>query len=166
MYVFHPLLFTLYSLLLPSLCCFGLSLIFAIVLRAVSSERRFIDVLAYYFLFSLPIALIAFCAGDLTGLSRSPAVGSVLPAVLTILAGLNVYVFGSDNRYKIVVGYSAFVFIFSLFLGIEVGSFNRETAREGYLKYLSEQEFRVRTFRKNLSLPEDVPSWISGSDTK
>jgi hypothetical protein len=166
MYIFDPLLFTISSLLLPTLCCFGLSLVFAIAMRMISSEQRLYRVLTFYFFHTLPIALIAFCAGVLTGLSRSPAVGSVLPAVLALFAGLTVYVFGSDNRFKVVVGYSASVFIFLLFLGIQVGGFQRETQRESYLKYLSEQEFRIRAFRKNLGLPDEVPSWITGSDSK
>ena len=59
--------------------------------------------------------------------------------------------------------YSAFIFVFMLFLGIQVGAFQREAGREGYLRYLSEQEFRIRTFRKNLGLLEEVPAWISDS---
>jgi hypothetical protein len=165
-YIFSPLLFTLQALWMPALCGLGLSLVFSILLRLTSNERRFIDILVYYSLFTLPIALIAFCAGDLTGLSRSSAIGSVIPAILALLAGLNIYVFGSENRFKILVGYCAFVLVFMLFLGIQTGAFQRESEREGYLKYLSEQEFRVRLFRKNLGLPEEMPAWISGSDSK
>jgi hypothetical protein len=78
----------------------------------IASDRRFLEIFTYYFSFTLPVTVIAFFAGNLTGLSRSPAIGSVLPAVLALLAGLMVYVFGSENRFKIVVGYSSFMFCF------------------------------------------------------
>jgi len=165
-YTFNPFLFALYTLAAPALVCLGFAVVFAFILRMTSSERGYWEVFSYYFFFTLPVALIAFLASDLTGLSRSPAVGSVLPAVLTLLAGLIVYVFGSDNRFKLVVGYSAFIFVFTLFIGIQSGSYRRETEREAYLKYLSEQEYRITAFRKNLGLPDEMPGWISSSVSK
>jgi hypothetical protein len=166
MYAFNPLLYVLEVLWLPFLYCFGFSVTFSIVLRSISSERRFVDVLLYYFAFTLPISLIGFSAGALAGLSRSPAIGNVLPAVLALLAGLSVYIFGTENRFKIVVGYSVTMFVIMLFLGVQTGAYQREQGREGYLKYLSEQEFRIRAFRKNLGLPEEMPGWITSSDAK
>ncbi|WP_426608658.1 hypothetical protein [Bradyrhizobium sp. McL0616] len=166
MYAFNPLLFTVYSLALPAACCLGLAAGFAAFLRLSSGAPSYWKILTYYFFFTLPVSLIAFLAGNLTGLSRSSAIGSVLPAVLALLAGLMVYVFGSDNRFKIVVGYSAFIFVVTLFLGVQVGAYKREAEREAYLRYLSEQEFRIRVFRKNLGLPDEMPAWITGLDSK
>jgi hypothetical protein len=164
MYVFSPVLYVFSVLWRPALYCLGFSLLFSAVLRSISSERRFVDVLLYYSAFALPISLIGFSAGVLTGLSRSPAIGNVLPAVLALLAGLNVYIFGTDSRFKIVVGYCVTIFVIMLFLGVQTGGYQREAEREGYLRYLSEQEFRIRMFRKNLGLPEEMPAWITGSD--
>jgi hypothetical protein len=166
MYEFSPLLFALYSLATPVLSCLGFALVFAVVLRVMSDEQGYWKIFTYYFFFTLPVSLIAFLAGDLTGLSRSPTVGAVLAAVLSLLAGLMVYVFGSDNRFKIVVGYSAFVFVFTLSVGVEGGAYRRESQRERYLMYLSEQEYRVRIFRKKLDLPDEMPAWIVGGDPK
>src|SRR5262249_17785226 len=111
----------------------------------------------------VPVSLVAFSAGFLTGISRAPAVGTVLPAILTLVAGLGVYVFGTDNRYKVVVGYCVSILIVMLFVGMQTGAFQREGQHEAYLKYLSQQEFRIRSYRLLLDLPPEMPSWILGS---
>jgi hypothetical protein len=166
MYSFSPIVFALDSLVLPTLLCLGFALVFAAALRAMSSEQGYWRIFGYYFVFTFPVALIAFLVGDLTGLSRSSALGAVLAAALSLLAGLMVYVFGSESRFKVVVGYSAFIFVFAMFVGVQTGSYQRDAGREGYLKYLSEQEFRIKSFRKNLGLPDDMPVWVAGQDSK
>jgi hypothetical protein len=166
MYEFSPVRYTLESLSAPVAYCFAIAILFSIIVRFIWKEPKFLRVLAYYACFSLPVGLIAYAAGLLTGLSRAPALGTVLPAILALVAGLNVYIFGTDNKYKVVVGYCVVVLIFMLFLGIETGSFEREGQKEAYLIYLSQQEFRIRNFRRNLDLPSEMPSWLLGADSK
>src|SRR4051794_2506403 len=60
--------------------------------------------------FSIPIVLVALVAGYLTGSSRSPVVGTIIPAVLALFGGLNVYFFGIESKNRAIVGYSIFIF--------------------------------------------------------
>src|SRR5205823_14521276 len=48
--------------------------------------------------FSIPTVLVGLVAGYLTGTSRSPAVGTIIPAVLALFGGLNVYFFGVESK--------------------------------------------------------------------
>jgi hypothetical protein len=121
--------------------------------------------------FSIPIIMLAFVAGYLTGISRSSVVGTVIPAALTFIAALNVYVIGirgsdtaADNR--IAVGYSVFLFAFMFFYGVETGAYSREYDNEARLKALAQQEFRIREERKILKLPDDPPDWLWSLDSK
>jgi hypothetical protein len=166
MYEFSPIRFALESLLAPVAYGLIIAVLFSGLVRLIWKRPGLWTVLIYYASFSFPVGLVAFSAGLLTGLSRASAVGSILPASLALIAGLNVYIFGIESRFKLIVGYCIVVFVFMLFLGIETGSFQRESRREAYLIYLSEQEFRIRNFRSNLNLPPEMPSWMFGSDLK
>jgi hypothetical protein len=163
MYVISPLKYALEFIVIPIVAGFIISGIFAIVVRLISKEPGFLKTWFYYAGFGSIVGLISFGTGILTGLSRAPASGNVLPAVLALIAGLNIYVFGTDSKYKIVVGYCIFVLMFMLIFGIETGSFQREQQHESRLKELSQQEFRVRALRQNLDLPQEMPSWILGT---
>jgi hypothetical protein len=52
------------------------------------------------FFFTFPISLIAYIAGYLSTMNRTAAVGTVLPAILALIGGLNIYVFGADTKYR------------------------------------------------------------------
>jgi hypothetical protein len=99
-------------------------------------------------------------------LSRAGAVGNVLAAVLTLIGGLNIYVFGTDNKHKALVAYCASLFAFMLFYGTQTGAYIRESDREARLIDLTSQEIRIRTLRKNLGLPDDFPDWIISTEPK
>ena len=115
---------------------------------------------------SIPVGLVAFASGYLTSVSRASAVGTVLPAVLALFAGLNVYVFGSDSKYKIVVGYCACLFTIMLLYGTQYGAFRLESERVARLMELTRQELTVRAARQNLDLPAEIPTWILPTDLK
>jgi hypothetical protein len=163
---FSPLLYTLESVAIPAFYGVLIALLFSAIVRLVSKQEAFLRMFAYYACFGLPVGLIAYTAGMLTGLSRAPAVGSVLPAILALIAGLSVYVFGTESKYKVVVGYCVVVLVFLLVLGIETGAIQREQQHEANLIYLSQREFRIRNFRKNLDLPAEMPNWLFEADTK
>lgn len=121
--------------------------------------------------YSLPIVLLAFVAGYLTGISRSPAVGTVVPAVLTFVAALNVWVIavrgsGTVAENKIAVGYSVFLFAFTFFYGVQTGAYSREYDNESRLKALAQQELRIRKEREVLGLPPNPPAWLWSLDSK
>jgi hypothetical protein len=116
--------------------------------------------------YSIPVTLVAYTAGFFTGFSRSAAIGTVLPAVLALIGGLNIYVFGSDAKYKVLVAYCVCLFTAVLFYSTHVGAYKREAEREIRLKELARQELIIRTIRKNLDLPDDFPQWIVSGEPK
>ena len=150
------------SLVIPLLGCCLLGALFA-MMSSFATKEPFLQVFIYYTAFSIPVALLAYVAGDSTGISRAPAVANVVPAVLTLVGGIAVYVFGTENKYKAVVGYCVSVFAVMFYVGLQIGSFERESQQESYLSQLSQAEFRVRALRENLDLPDDIPSWMTGS---
>lgn len=158
---FSPTLYALQSAKTPLIYAIASAFIFSIAARLIWKEP-FLPVLLFYAPMGVPVALVAYGAGLLTGLSRAPAVGTVLPATLAVVAGLNVYLFGTDSKYKVAVGYCVFLMITTLFLGIQAGAQQRDEDRADYLISLSEKELQVRKYRKNLGLPDEIPDWILG----
>jgi hypothetical protein len=99
-------------------------------------------------------------------MSRTTAVGTVLPAVLALIGGLNIYVFGTDIKYRNLVCYCVCIFAVMLFYGSQYGAHLREMDREFRLRQLAGQELRIKTLRRNLGLPGDFPQWIVSSEPK
>jgi hypothetical protein len=116
--------------------------------------------------FALPVSLVGFIAGYLTGISRSPAVGTIVPAVLTLIGGLNIYLFGIDIKNRVAVGFCITLFSLLLFYGVQAGSYDRELGRAARLINLSDQEFNIRRYRENRDLPAEPPSWITTGEPR
>jgi hypothetical protein len=149
----------------------ALALITAIILAAVESRFKgyfgsLLTIFGVLLLFGVPISIVAYVSGLLTTASRTTGVANVIPAVLALIGGLNIYVFGSDNRYKLLVAYSVSLFAIMLFYGAEYGAYRREADRVLRLGELSRQELVIRHIRKNLDLPEEIPSWLTSSEPK
>ena len=162
---FNPASFTVTELIYPAVlaivCAALVSFINSILLREKETfGREFRRVLYYLFLIGIPVALAGYGVGFLTGISRSSAIGNVLPAVLAAIGGLSVYAFGSENKYKFAVGYCVSLMIISLFFGVESGAFEREQHREDRLKAMFELESRLRNYRINRGLPEKSADWL------
>jgi hypothetical protein len=165
---------TFWSLIEAILIGFALSLLMGLAALLVAYKKKEASVwrasfkaTTYYFLLGIPVTLLAYVTGYLTSISRAAAVGTVLPAVLTFIGGANIYVFGSDSRYKIVVGFCVALFSVALFYGVQRGAFERELGREARLMELSEQEAKVRNYREFRGLsPETFPAWIIGGEPK
>lgn len=118
-------------------------------------------------LYGTPAVLCGFVAGYVSGMSRTGVVGNLIPAVLAGLGGLMVYVFGSDTRYKTIVGYCITLFVLSVLIGLEHGSVLRIWEREQRLSGLFGMEMRLRDQRRNLGLDLDkTPAWLPGDDAK
>jgi hypothetical protein len=168
---FSPEYFSLYVLFRP----FLISAVSAFIMGAGTSlffrendtaSRRFTRVTWLYFFVALPNTILGFTVGFLIGVSRSPAIGTVIPAVLTLIGGLGIYVFGTENRFKVIVGYSVVVLVGTLLYGVERGAFDRESTREHRLNVIFEEEARLRAQRKNLGLPLEVPTWSVPAEPK
>lgn len=164
---FSPASFTLIQLISPLLLAFigaiviaaGVA-IYARVTASPQDPKNVFNAFILYLGVGVPIALIGYVSGYLTGLSRSPAVGNLLPAVLALIGGVSVYVFGSENKFRFVVGYCSTILIVGLFYGTASGSTEREWHREARLKSLFEIEHRLRIYRTNRDLPEKAADWL------
>ena len=110
---------------------------------------------------AIPIVLIAYIAGYLTGISGSSAIGNLVPAVLAFIGGLNVYMFGAKVDHRSLIIFSIFLFAIILFYGVLDGRYDRENGIEAQMEASAVQELRIKTFRQNISLPPDPPSWVT-----
>jgi len=109
------------------------------------------------FLVTLAFSILGMVTGYLTGFSRESAVGAVLPAVLSLMGGLMVFLVGKTQESRVIVSVSMIVFSFALLLGTGWGAVMRSTAEEFnksefYLKKQSFIEAQVNEFRDNLDL--------------
>jgi hypothetical protein len=75
------------------------------------------------------LSLLGIVTGQITGLSRSGAVGDVLPAVLGLLGGLTLYLIGTKGRaLQSVVAAGVIGLTLNLIVGIYWGSHSRQLA--------------------------------------
>jgi hypothetical protein len=114
------------------------------------------------FLSGLPIGFTGMVAGFLTGSSRSPAVNALVPAILTFIGLIVVYMIGKGRLRNIIAGFTVFVFSADLLVGTDLGSASRERHEEllgsvKIQKLRAEGELAIRLYRKGLGLPLDVP---------
>jgi hypothetical protein len=108
----------------------------------------------------LAFSMLGIVTGYLTGLSREPAVGAVLPAVLSLIGGLAAALIGRDNASMAVVSIAVLAFSFSILISTGWGVRLRNIVEEdkiskNYLMHRAQIEAEVRAFRKALLLPED-----------
>ena len=149
----------------------AISLIFAIIvgfaeLISTRNWTSFARISWNLLLIGLPIALIGYLIGFMVGDSRTGEIGSLVTAVLGAIAGLNIFAVTSDRRKSALTGYSVCLLAVVIFVGTLHGAIRREDAREDRLKNLSQQERGIRSNRKNLGLPDDIPDWMTTSEPK
>jgi hypothetical protein len=111
------------------------------------------------FLVLLAFSMLGVVTGFLTGISRTAAVGLVLPAILSLVGGLGIFLIGTDPARRIIVSLSVFAFSVNLLVGSNCGAITRTIAEEqtfgsNYLRKKALIEVQVREFRKALGLPE------------
>ena len=128
----------------PLLAVFGTALVVSIILAAaVTSLVRFAKLvrktLALLFLVILTFSLLGFVTGEIMGQSRESAVGAVLPAVLTLLGGVAIYLIGSKGvQTQAMVASMVFCFAIALLMGTVYGArlrveFEAGNSDPGYL---------------------------------
>lgn len=128
-----------------------LTTLFFILIRPKEERRDFV-------LIVLAFSMLGLVAGYLTGFSRQAAVGAVLPAVLSLMGGLAVYLLGKDKSIRAIVAISVLAFSVSLVIGTGWGAIMRDSAAEYkrselYLKQRAYIEAEVKNFRHELGLP-------------
>lgn len=116
--------------------------------------------------FSFPVALIAYVAGYLSTLGRASAIAQLLPAILTLMGAVCLYVFGAENKYRFTISYSICIFVIMLLYGTQYGAYKRDADQESRLNKLVAIELRLKTIRRNLGIGDDFPAWITGAEPK
>jgi uncharacterized membrane protein len=113
-----------------------------------------------YFLHAVPVALLAYTAGFMSGSSRVSVIGNLLAAIFAVMGGLNIYVFGTDSKNKLIVGYCISVFAVAVLIGLQQGSTERYAGLERHMTYLSDLEGKIALYRKNLGIHERPADWL------
>jgi hypothetical protein len=121
-----------------------------------------------------PLGLSGLVSGYLTGISRVPAVTALVPAILTFIGLILVYLVGRSGHLRMsVTGFCIVVFTISLLLGTSLGSISRERKEDAdirtsveHLKMKTDSEFLVRRYRKGLGLPPEMPEFSAKSGAK
>jgi hypothetical protein len=109
------------------------------------------------------LSVIGGIAGYIGGASREPAVGEIVPAALSLIAGLAAFVVAKDSPYRIAVTTSAVCFALVLFLGYAYGAnvrtINMETSRKAEINFKMTDAcinilFNPASYTVNSTLPE------------
>ncbi|WAP66978.1 hypothetical protein [Jiella pelagia] len=74
----------------------------------------------------LSVCLLGIVAGYSGGNSRVSAVGDIIPAALSILAGLSLYLFGVETKNNLSISFLVIGFVSSIYVGFTLGAMNRE----------------------------------------
>jgi hypothetical protein len=93
-----PLELTLIILPIILLYALCISFIFACLCKFFYQEIPLTYVLYTYFSYSVPISILGYATGMLTGLSPISTTATVLPASLAFIGSLSIYLFGTDSK--------------------------------------------------------------------
>lgn len=124
-----------------------------------------------FFIVLFSFALLGMVTGLLAGFSRTPAMGAVLPAVLSLVGGLAIYVIGVAKADQMLIGTCVIALSLNLLIGSVWGALLRDdserahkSANAGMREALV--EVQVREFRRELGLPESPPRQSLKKDTE
>lgn len=103
-------------------------------------------------------SMLGLVAGYLTGFSRSPAVGAVVPAVLSLIGVLAAFLMHRDRSSRVLVASLVLVFATMLALGTSWGAVMRQVWEEVAVSYEAQKrktliELEIRELRQSLGLP-------------
>ncbi|WP_170460828.1 hypothetical protein [Ruegeria arenilitoris] len=104
---------------------------------------------------------LALAAGVLLGASRESAADALIPALITFIGGIAVYLIGTTAANVLRIGVSVVCFSFLLIVGTTLGYYERyesdlQALEDQYdlriLKWKADVEYRINTYRKNKGL--------------
>lgn len=112
----------------------------------------------------IPFSIIGMTSGYLTGLSRVGAISALVPAGLTLVGGVAVYLFGKGGKPALLAAFAVVDFSVLMMVGTLIGGRERvatEQAENSYERKLKEiqLEFALHRARQSLGLP---PAAVSG----
>ena len=97
------------------------------VLTALANENLDVTLAVRLGTLLFALALVGIVSGYSGGLSREAAVGDIIPAALTLLGGVAIYLFGVDQSRGTIVSIGAIAFAAALFFGFSLGSEKRNS---------------------------------------
>jgi uncharacterized membrane protein YhaH (DUF805 family) len=116
-----------------------------------------------YFLVLLSFGILGMVTGLMAGFSRQPAMGAVLPAVLSLVGALAIYLIGAEKADQALVGVCVIALSLNLLVGSMWGAvlrddFERDPVSAAAKKREALIEVDVRDFRRELGLPDYPPT--------
>lgn len=132
----------------------ALALVFAHKAR-IARRKQFVVLVSF--------ALLGAVTGVLAGFSRTPAMGAVLPAVLSLVAGLAIYLVGAGKADQGLVAVCVIALAIDLLIGSMWGAVLRDESERDATSLASRKrealmEVELRDFRRDLGLPDVPPS--------
>lgn len=111
-----------------------------------------------FFVVLLSFALLGMVTGLLAGFSRTPAMGAVLPAILSLVGGLAIYLVGAEKADQALIGTCVIALSLDLLIGSTWGAVLRDDFDQGAKSASARKrealvEVEVREFRTDLGLP-------------
>ena len=102
--------------------------------------------------------MLGAVTGVLAGFSRQPVIGAVLPAVLSLVGALTLYLVGHEASNRGLVSCAVIALSFTLWIGANWGATLRDDSERYHLSavYAKQQamvELEIREFREGLGLP-------------
>lgn len=115
-----------------------------------------------FFIVLLSFALLGIVTGLLAGFSRTSTMGAVLPAVLSLVGGLAIYLVGAEKADQALIGTCVIALSLDLLIGSAWGAvlrddFEHEAQSASARKREALIEVEVRDFRRELGLPAAPP---------
>jgi hypothetical protein len=107
----------------------------------------------------VPFSIIGMTSGYLTGLSRVGAISALVPAALTLVGGVAVYLFGKGGKPALLAAFAVVDFSVLMLVGALIGAREREDPEDvlNYKILKLKQEFVIHQYRQGFDLPEASP---------
>lgn len=115
------------------------------------------------FVVLVSFSLLGIVTGLLAGFSRTPSMGAVLPAVLSLVGGLGIYLVGAGKADQGLVATCVIALSLDLLMGALWGATLRDDFESEAKSAAAQQhealiEVEVRDFRRALGLPDSPPA--------
>jgi hypothetical protein len=135
-------------------------ILYETILKSLASSNQ-VKVAVGGLFVALPMGFTGIVAGFLTGFSRIPAVSALVPAILTFVGLVVVYMMDKTRASAIIAGCTVFLFTGNLLIGTVLGSDDRAKydsfiAGASFRDSLADQEFLVRRHCVAIGLISDV----------
>jgi predicted enzyme related to lactoylglutathione lyase len=108
------------------------ALIISVLVYAIAWKWRNQDQERSFFIVILSFSMLGIVTGMVAGNSREPAVGATLPAVLSLIGGLAIYLVDKGIAERILVSLSIIVLSMNLIVGFFWGAVVRINAEDYY----------------------------------